>query len=207
MQPLLIKAQNSIFSSVVSGSDDILEILSAHTFCIHFTHSTPIPIANSYQSIETLGTDRIAAAVGASKYANNKNILSIDTGTCIKYNFVQSGNNFIGGAIAPGLQMRLTALHKLTSKLPLVAMDQDYNELIGTDTKSSILSGALTAAVAEMDGMIDRYKEIYSNVEIILSGGDCIFFEKRLKNSIFTRPNLVIEGLNAILEFNVENKT
>ena len=99
--------------------------------------------------------------------------------------------------------MRLSALHTFTSRLPLVDFDQEYNDLIGKNTNQSILSGTQLAAVCEMDGVINNYKELFPELRVVLSGGDTDFFVKRLKNSIFARPNLVLEGLNKILVHNV----
>ena len=205
LEKLTVGVNHSLLCTVVADFQLAYEALSKRTSCLLFNAETVIPIKNLYRSVPTLGSDRLAAAVGANSIFENLNVLNIDTGTCIKYNFVTASGEFVGGAIAPGLKMRLSALHRLTSRLPLVEFDAAYTELIGKDTVSSILSGTLVASVYEMDGLIHKYKEQFPDLKIIVSGGDTDFFEKRLKNSIFARPNLVLEGLNKILEYNVRN--
>uniref|UniRef100_UPI0030D97038 type III pantothenate kinase n=1 Tax=uncultured Salegentibacter sp. TaxID=259320 RepID=UPI0030D97038 len=145
--------------------------------------------------------DRLAlVAAGALKY-QNKNLLVIDAGTCITFDFKNDKNEYLGGAISPGLQMRLKALHNFTAKLPLVKLEENIT-LIGDSTKNSILSGVLNGVAAELDGIIDRYKADYKYLTIILTGGDSQILSKRVKNGIFANPNFLLEGLNYILEFN-----
>ncbi|MBL7935305.1 MAG: type III pantothenate kinase, partial [Bacteroidia bacterium] len=106
----------------------------------------------------------------------------------------------------PGIQMKFKALHQFTSKLPLVETDYDYIDLIGNNTSKSILSGILNGSIAEIDGIINQYKLQYPDVICILTGGDSEYLAKRLKNSIFAHQNLVLKGLNDILNYNLENK-
>lgn len=193
---------NCILGSVVNGLESDIEELKKKVYVLLFTSETPVPIQNLYKSAHTLGSDRLSAAIGANVIAPNQNILVIDAGTCIKYNFVNNKNQYIGGAISPGLQMRFKALHTFTSRLPLLSIDNDFNELIGNDTNSSILSGVQTAVIAELDGMIAQYKKEFNDLKVFITGGDVNFFEKRLKNSIFADQNLILKGLNAILNFN-----
>ncbi len=192
-----------IVSSVQDKQQAIFQSFLLKRKPLIFTAETPIPLANLYKSPETLGSDRLAAAVGAANIFPNKNVLNVDSGTCLKYNFVERDAGFLGGAISPGLEMRLQAMHHFTAGLPLVELDPEFDTLIGMDTQSSILSGALTAACAEVDGIIDQYKLRFPDLTVVVSGGDTDFFVKRLKNSTFARPNLVVEGLNHILDYNV----
>jgi type III pantothenate kinase len=172
-----------------------------------FTNNTAVPIKNLYQTASTLGSDRLAASIGAYALYPNADVLSIDCGTCIKYNFVNADNEYLGGAISPGIQMRFKALNAFTSKLPLVEKDEKYNKLIGQNTNESILSGVLLGAVKEVQGIIEEYQQIYPHIKIVITGGDGNFFGEHLKkNSIFTHPNLVLEGLNNILNFTLEKK-
>jgi type III pantothenate kinase len=172
-----------------------------------FTNNTPIPLKNLYQSASTLGSDRLAASVGAYSLYPNTEVLCIDCGTCIKYNFVNARNEYIGGAISPGIYMRFKALNSFTSKLPLVEKVEDYNKLVGQNTNESILSGVLLGAIKEVQGIIEEYQQNYPHLKIVITGGDGNFFSKHLKkNSIFTHPNLVLEGLNNILNFALEKK-
>ena len=191
-----------IISSVSTNIDELGQFLSS-IVCLPFTSTTPIPLKNLYESGSTLGSDRLAAAVGANAIFKNQNVLNIDTGTCIKFNFINKQNEFVGGSIAPGLQMRLNALHHFTARLPQLEAPVSFDKLIGKNTEESLLSGTLTNAILETDAVINAYRQEVGELKIILSGGNTDFFAGRLKNSIFARPNLVLEGLNSILIHNV----
>ena len=202
---LLNQAQHAIICSVVDGLDKWYEKLN-EVLPIHlFTDNTKIPLINSYQSISTLGSDRIAAAVGAYSLYPNCNVLVIDAGTCIKYNFTNVYNEYLGGGISPGIQMKFKALHQFTSKLPLIDFDKSFTDLVGVNTQQSILSGVLNGSVAEVDGIINQYQQQYSNLICLLTGGDGEYLANRLKNSIFAHQNLILIGLNTILEYHLEN--
>lgn len=171
------------------------------------TSQTPIPINNQYQTTATLGSDRLVASIGAHSLYPNSDVLCIDCGTCIKYNFVNAKNEYLGGAISPGLQMRFRALQHFTNKLPLVEMNESYDKLIGQNTNESILSGVIVGAIKEIKGVIEEYQQNYPHIKIVITGGDGNFFAKHLKkNSIFTHPNLILEGLDQILNFTLEKK-
>ncbi|MDZ4664711.1 MAG: type III pantothenate kinase [Bacteroidota bacterium] len=195
---------------ICSVTDDHLKFTEhfggslAHTV---FTSQTSIPIKNLYQTSATLGSDRLAAAIGAYSLDPNTDVLSIDCGTCIKYNFVNQKNEYLGGAISPGLQMRFKALQHFTNKLPLVEINESYDKLIGQNTNESILSGVIFGTIKEIKGIIEEYQQKYPHIKIVITGGDGNFFAKHLKkNSIFTHQNLVLEGLNHILNFTLEKK-
>ncbi|NVO01379.1 MAG: type III pantothenate kinase [Bacteroidetes bacterium] len=190
-----------IVSSVKNLRIDFEPIRQRNIFVIEFDENTLLPIINNYQSSKTLGKDRLAAAVGGYLLHQNENVLVIDAGTCIKYDFVDSIGNYEGGAISPGILMRFKALNTFTDKLPLVEKS-NFNKLIGKTTEESILSGVFNGVFAEVDGIIDQYKQKFGEVKIVLSGGDMNYFDNRLKNSIFAFPNIVIFGLNKILNFN-----
>ena len=191
-----------IICSVVNEIEPFIVKLKEKANVLVFTSDTPVPIKNRYRSVHTLGSDRLAGAVGGNFLFPDKNVLVIDTGTCIKYNFVNTNNEYIGGAISPGLQVRFKALHTFTSRLPLLEVDEKFQTLIGTDSVESILSGVEIGAVAEVDGCITLYKQQYPDINVIITGGDVNFFEKRLKNSIFADQFLILKGLNTILEHN-----
>ena len=130
-------------------------------------------------------------------------ILVIDAGTAITYDIITAEGNYLGGGISPGITMRYKALHTFTGRLPLLDYYEDA-QLIGDDTASSIHSGVLNGALAEMEGIIQSYQLVYPALKIILTGGDHNYFDKRLKIKTFAAPNLVLEGLNLILIFNIE---
>jgi type III pantothenate kinase len=162
---------------------------------------TNIPVTNFYKTPDTLGKDRLAGIVAAHSLYVKENVLVIDAGTCITYDLITTKGEYYGGSISPGLNMRFKALHTFTEKLPLVSL-LNFEELIGTDTNTSILSGVINGLIAETDAIIERYKELYSALKIIICGGDAQFLVDRLKNSIFAVPELVLIGLNEILDYN-----
>ena len=168
-----------------------------------FTHETPIPIQIRYKTPQTLGLDRIAAAVGATSISNNTNKLVIDLGTAITIDFINKDNEFVGGNISLGMHSRFRALHEFTGKLPLCSA-QESTKLTGQDTFEAIQNGVILGICHELDGYIDSYLHQYQNLITFLTGGDCLFFEKRLKNHIFAQQNLVALGLYTILTYNEE---
>lgn len=200
------QAKNAIIGSVVDDLESFYSSLNTKIPTIIFNSQTVTPLKNLYSSAATLGSDRFAASVGAQTLYPNSNVLVIDAGTCIKYNFTNSKNEYLGGGISPGIEMKLKALQHFTSKLPLINFDRSYTELIGENTENSILSGVLNGSVAEIDGIITNYKAQFPNIICVLTGGDSEFLAKRLKNSIFTHQNLVLKGLNDILNYNLEKK-
>lgn len=196
--------QHCLIGSVTGMHTEFIKALPKGKHVILFEASTPIPLKNLYKSALTLGSDRIAASVGAYSFYPNQNVLTIDAGTCIKYNFVNASNEYLGGAISPGLPMRLKAMKEFTHALPFVEMDKNFEDLIGTNTKDSMLSGALMGAVAEVDGIIDRYLLNNANLQVVLTGGDADYLGKQLKNRLFANQNILLYGLNTILNYNLE---
>lgn len=191
-----------ILSSV--GKDEELKLQLRDINLLVLTAETAIPIKNRYKSKVTLGKDRLAAVVAATLQFPQHHVLVIDAGTCITFDVINDKKEYLGGSIAPGLQMRLKALNSQTARLPLVEL-QNTTKLLGDDTDSSILSGVVNGTLAEIDGLISRYKEQYPNLQVIMTGGDANFFDKGLKNSIFADLNLVLKGLNEILRYNEAN--
>ncbi|MEO6305833.1 MAG: type III pantothenate kinase [Bacteroidia bacterium] len=196
--------QNCLIGSVTAMHSEFIKALPKGKKVILFETTTPIPLKNLYKSALTLGSDRIAASVGAYSFYPNQNVLTIDAGTCIKYNFVNANNEYLGGAISPGLPMRLKAMKEFTHALPAIEMDKTFSDLIGTNTKDSMLSGALIGAAAEVDGIISRYLLNYANLQVVLTGGDADYLGKQLKNRLFANQNVLLYGLNTILNYNLE---
>jgi type III pantothenate kinase len=190
-----------ILSSVIRHPSSIARHLSSRCSFIEMSDLTPVPITVRYKSRRTLGNDRLAAAVAAANLFPEKDVLVINAGTCITYDFVSAAREYLGGGISPGITMRFRALHTFTGKLPLITF-RDSGILTGRDTEGSILSGVLTGATAEIEGIAGRYRSKYPGLQVILSGGDHKYFDKRLKISIFALPNIVIHGLHQILAFN-----
>ena len=162
---------------------------------------TPIPVSNCYKTPNTLGNDRIALVVGATVHYSGHNVLVIDAGTCITYDFINAEQEYLGGSISPGIRMRYSALHQYTSQLPMLKTEEKA-ALIGGDTEESIHSGVINGVLAEIDGVIQRYIEQYPDVKVVVTGGNVKLFDKGLKNTIFASPNLLMEGLNKILDYN-----
>lgn len=195
-----------IFCSVVDVDHSLVDFLRAKlNYFVWFDQHTLLPIQVEYKTPETLGKDRIGAVVGAVYFQPNRNLLVIDAGTAITYEFVESSGTYLGGNISPGLTTRFKALNYYTKKLPLV---QEADEIVrfGVDTVTAIRAGVVNGIVYEMDGYIADWKQKYPDLLVFLTGGDSFYFERRLKNSIFADINLVLAGLNRILEYNVENK-
>lgn len=199
------RIKSVVVSSVINELPECIKTLQQQFNVIVFEANTPVPLKNLYKTSFTLGSDRLAAAVGADYLYPKNDVLVIDVGTCIKYNFTNSNGEYLGGAISPGIQMRFKAMHTFTARLPLVEKDTDFNQLIGTTTEDSLLSGVMMGVLAEVNGMMDAYQKQYPYVKFVFTGGDAPFFEKRLKNSIFAEPFLVLKGLNVILDYNVRN--
>jgi type III pantothenate kinase len=195
----------SILSSVVARKTGVIAFLKNNSAFIELNAATPLPIKNRYKTPATLGNDRIANAAGAAKIFSGKNCLVIDCGTCIKYDFVNSQNEYMGGAISPGLLMRYAALHKFTALLPRVKPSADV-KMTGSTTNESIVSGVQLGMLNEMDGYILRYRKKYKNLKVILSGGDASCFAHLLNFPIFAAPKLTSTGLNEILQYNIPKK-
>ena len=199
------KPKWAIISSVNKQIEKTLELEKHYTNLIRLNHQTPLPINLLYQSPETLGKDRIASAVAAHKIFQNENVLAIDAGTCITYDLVNKQGDYLGGAITPGVQLRLKSMNDYTDALPLIHWDGEQKPKdIGTTTITSMLSGVINGCLGEMNGFIDAYERQYKKLIVVLTGGDANFFEKALKNGIFANPNLVLLGLNEILLYNCD---
>ena len=198
------KIDDAIISSVASLSVISLDKIKRLFPLILLDYKTKVPFKNNYKTPRTLGVDRIALVAGAVERYPDKNVLVIDAGTCITYDFVDKKRIYSGGSIAPGVEMRYKALHTFTANLPL--LNSDYpNDLIGNSTENAIHSGVVNGVIFEIDGIIEHYKQQNQNLTIVLTGGDTNFLAKRLKNGIFANPNFLLEGLNIILNYNLKN--
>ena len=191
-----------LLCSVVAVSEEIEKHLkSSFSFYIRLDSSTKLPIKNNYSTPHTLGLDRIAAAVGANMICPNTPLLVIDMGTAITYDFVNSSNEFEGGNIAPGVNMRLRAMNSYTNKLPLLEAKHE-ERLLGNDTASAMMAGVMRGIEFEIEGYISEILKKNANLSVFLTGGDVFFFEKTVKSSIFVVSNLLLMGLNEILRYN-----
>ena len=193
--------EKAIISSVKERVDE--NLLKKYNL-IRLTHLTPLPLQLKYKTPETLGVDRIAASVGAKTLFEGTDLLVIDIGTCITYDFVSSKNEYLGGAIAPGFEMRFKALNYFTGKLPLVNFDKKQLKLIGDTTEGSIISGVYNGMKNEIEGTINSYLSQYEALKIVVTGGDINLFDLEPKNRIFANDFLVLKGLNKILNYNAK---
>lgn len=165
------------------------------------SNTTILPFENHYKTPATLGRDRIAAVAGALKLYPKENILIVDSGTCTKYDFLSQEGHYYGGAIAPGLQMKLDAMHHFTARLPSYKVE-DTQQWLGRNTEESLKSGALMASIFECEGYIKHFEEKFGQLRVILTGGRADFFAKNLKTKIFVHPELILEGLAHLYKTN-----
>ena len=191
-----------IYSSVNKHVEEFVEALGIKVPVLDLSASTPVPIKKEYKTPQTLGADRVAAAVGAHWLFPETDLVVIDMGTCITYDLVDRTGAFQGGLITPGVKMRFAALHSFTKRLPLFepVISPDF---VGKSTKEAMQSGVMNGVLAEIEGIIDRYRHISPSLSVIICGGDIPFFESSLKPAIFAVPELVLIGLNRILRYNV----
>jgi type III pantothenate kinase len=206
----LVKGRNiegAIMSITGQDTEGVEEWLQKRYFFIKMATETTSPIENLYSTPQTLGKDRLAAVVAAQFLFPKKNCLVVDSGTCITYNFINLKGQFLGGNIAPGLSMRLKAMHHFTAKLPLIARNTEggVEKLVGQSTEQAMLNGAQIGLLSEVEGFVKRFKNEFGTLKVMLTGGDGAFLNDNLqiKNS-FYEPNLVLTGLNRILNFNRE---
>lgn len=205
LTPVTIKL---IISSVIKVQEEFRLWLDKQALVYGLDHQMALPFNNLYQSPMSLGSDRIAAVAGALSLYQGKDVLIINAGTAITYEFLTNKGEYLGGSISPGIHMRYMALHTFTSRLPLLELDENIPELIGTDTVSSIRSGVQLNTLFELNGVINSYRNLYGEyLTICICGGDSKTFVTQLKNSIFAdhlawQPDLVLIGLNQILTFN-----
>ncbi len=194
--------KNCIVSSVSTFNASQLKNPDSFNKFIVLNQHTQIPFINKYDTPSTLGVDRIALASAAVTKYSNQNVLVIDAGTCITYDFVNINSEYLGGAISPGIKIRYKALHEFTANLP--QLEKNNFTLIGTNTKNSIHSGVLNGFIQEIEGVIGQYRAKYQNLTVVLTGGDTNFLAEKLKSTIFANPNFLLEGLNSILIHNLD---
>jgi type III pantothenate kinase len=197
--------KKGIFSSVAGYAPEVTAFLKErlHPFIVP-DETTPVPLRIGYETPETLGRDRLAAAVGAATLQPGRDLLVIDAGTAITFEVVEASGLYLGGNISPGLETRLRALHDYTKQLPLVSAEGEV-PLLGSRTETAIRAGVVNGMVYEMQGYISDLQKRYPSLVVFLTGGHSFYFERRLKTPIFAAFNLVLTGLNSILEHNVEH--
>ncbi len=191
-----------MISSVVSLSEQMVLFFDSLNIPVSYLNAaTPLPITNLYKTPQTLGYDRIAAVVGANELKPAHNLLVIDAGTCITYDFIDSKSCYHGGNISPGLNMRFKALHEFTGKLPLITAEGE-SMFLGNTTETAIRAGVWQGINFEIEGYILKMLDKYPDLFVFLTGGDTFSFDDSIKSVIFADRFLVLKGLNRILNFN-----
>lgn len=196
--------KRGILSSVKDIDERLVEYL--HNKISDFSvlsHETSLPFEIAYKTPATLGRDRIAAIAGAFSIHPNRNCLVIDAGTAVTYDFINDKGVYVGGNIAPGIDLRFRSLHQFTGKLPLVSGEGDV-PFLGYDTQTAIRSGIIRGLTYEIEGYISEIQDSYPDLLIFLTGGSGKYFEDRLKYPIFADNNIVLKGLNSIIEYNAK---
>lgn len=190
-----------IVSSVGIFTKKQIQILQEKYEVVALTHNTKIPFQNEYATPTTLGVDRIALISAAAEQFPDNHVLVVDAGSCVTYDFLTDDNRYLGGAIAPGLNMRYKSVNAFTASLPLLETEAPQN-FIGNTTEQSLHSGIFQGMIFEIEGFIEVYREEYPDLTVILTGGDAQLLQKNLKKGIFANSNFLLEGLHYILELN-----
>ena len=193
--------EQAIISSVGKLKTKDFKTIDKELKVLILDSETKVPFDNKYGTPKTLGVDRIALVSSSVFHHPDVNALIIDAGTCITYDFVTKENVYLGGAISPGIRLRYRVLNDFTANLPLLEPEIPENE-IGDTTDNSIHSGVMLGVVHELDGVINSYLRKYTDLTVILTGGDAKILSKQLKSSIFSTSDFLLEGLNYILDFN-----
>lgn len=199
------EVQAVISSSVGEEAAEQIRESVESIYYLELGKETKMPIQSLYSSPGTLGNDRRALAVAAHQHYPDTNVLVIDIGTCITFDFVDDKGRYHGGSISPGVDMRFQSMHNFTSSLPLVDLKEPV-KYVGDDTESALKAGVFQGMLHEIDGVISVYKNDYPALKTMLTGGDSSLFESQLKSEIFVVQNLVLHGLNQILIYNVNQK-
>ena len=194
--------QCGIYSTTARMTTEGLRELEMLPFPImRLTGQTPVPVNVTYHTKDTLGADRLAAIVGARTLQPEGNLLVIDSGTCLTYDFLDAEDHYRGGNISPGLQLRLQAMHEHTALLPLIDREGDAPQL-GYDTETALRGGVVWGLTHEIEGYIAYFTEKYPRISVFLTGGDAKNLPISAKYRIFADDFIVPRGLNTILRYN-----
>ncbi len=197
-----IQSKNIALSSV-ANENLRNEIMNNATIKFELNKNTNFPFKSYYQTPETWGMDRACNVCGALAKRITTPILVVDIGTCIKFDFIDEHEYYLGGSISPGVNLRFKAMHNGTANLPLIKPSESI-ELIGQSTHASLLNGVMKGMQCEIEGMIAKYEQQFEKLTVILTGGDLIYFDFPEKSNIFVEQNLTIEGLYQLYKFHAE---
>lgn len=197
------KIDRAIISTVRNLPEFIIDMATLGIPYVHVvSHHTKLPFNNNYETPETLGPDRIAAVAGAFHLYPGRNILVIDAGSAVTFDFL-SGKTYMGGNISPGLSMRFKALHTFTGKLPLGATLEKFDSP-GKNTHDAVVAGVIKGLIFEINEYIRSFQESKIDSMVLFTGGDSGYLKERLAYKVNYQPDLVLDGLNYILEYNAK---
>ena len=194
--------KNVIISSVGGLKSSNLDFLHDKFKVLELDNTTKVPFINKYKTPNTLGVDRIALMAACSNQFSNQNVLVFDVGSCITYDFINDKNEYMGGGISPGIEMRYKSLNFYTAGLPKLNAPVIIPKQ-GDTTDNAIHLGVLNGVIFEIEGVIRTFRAKNDKLTIVLTGGDTIFLAKNIKSTIFANPNFLLEGLNSILTYNI----
>jgi len=185
-------------ASVGDGDAEIAPFFRPFGNPVFISSMSPLPINTTYGTRNTLGVDRIANATAIHTLASGKAALAIDTGTCLTYDFITAEGEHQGGAISPGIRLRALAMHDHSARLPYV-LPHAAPDLVGTTTEASMTSGIYNGIIAEIEGIVGRYRTDHPDLYVVLTGGDALSFQRVIKSAIFADPLLTLKGIHEIL--------
>ncbi|MFN0032511.1 MAG: type III pantothenate kinase [Flavobacteriales bacterium] len=194
--------EHVLLSTVRADYSALHHLLKQYAEVTVLVAETALPFAIDYESPQTLGADRKANAAAAISEFGRGNIVIVDCGTCITYTIV-TDSILRGGAISPGIRMRLLALHQYTGRLPHLTPKNEVPAAIGSSTEGSIRAGVELATLLEVEKMTEQYCSEMTDPIVIFTGGASSYFVQHIKSRIFARPFLTLSGLHEILLHNL----
>ena len=199
----LARAQQILVCSVVPRMSSALiqSLRSLATVPIRVVgKDVKVPLKNRYTYPKQVGQDRLVGAYAAWR-TYKRDCIVADFGTAITIDLVTKAGEYLGGIIAPGLDISLEALAMRTALLPKVELRKPP-ELLGRDTANSIRSGILYGCVALCDGLVTQLKRRYApHATVIATGGAGALVATYAKTIDHLRPHLVLEGLSQLIYF------
>lgn len=185
-----------ILVSNVAGSDALPKEVARSPKCKCLTWQSPEAREWLKDIPAGLGADRVAADIGARSMMPEHTLLIIDAGTCLTFDVIGRDGTILGGAISPGINLRLRAMHEHTAALPLLDAEGEH-PVLGYDTPTSMRSGAINGIRWEIEGYIRTMQKMYPDLHVFMTGGDDMEFPEDLQHIITREPLLVQKGLLA----------
>ena len=197
-----------IISSVVPPLTPIFQDLSQAQFGLRPLVVGPglktgMPIL--YENPLEVGADRVVSSVaGFAKHGGP--LVLVDFGTATSFDAVSSRGEYLGGAIAPGVQIAAEALSLKTAKLPRVEIKMP-KMAIGRSTVTSMHSGLYHGYIGLVSHIIIKMKsELEDGSKVIATGGFASLFFREIETIDFYEPHLVLEGLRILYERNTADE-